>query len=168
MKIVFTAFIQIVLWIFCQVKAKKEKLLITNEKKNYEKRIKRKSNRMTEKQRKLLFLLAKQKGMDNEILHSYVEAKTGKQSITEVTTQEAKVLLDGLQEKKQTAKGHITEKQLHYMKGLAKNLGWNEKTLNQFIEKQYGISNVHWLSSKQAAKVIEGLKSIQEKDKKTK
>ena len=118
---------------------------------------------MTEKQRKLLFLLAKQKGMDNEILHSYVEAKTGKQSITEVTTQEAKVLLDGLQEKKQTAKGHITEKQLHYMKGLAKNLGWNEKTLNQFIEKQYGISNVHWLSSKQAAKVIEGLKNIQEK-----
>ena len=42
---------------------------------------------MTEKQRKLLFLLAKQKGMDNEILHSYVEAKTGKQSITEVTSE---------------------------------------------------------------------------------
>lgn len=44
---------------------------------------------MTEKQRKLLFVLAKQRGMDNELLHSYVEAKTGKQSITEVTTKEA-------------------------------------------------------------------------------
>lgn len=122
---------------------------------------------MTEKQRKLLFVLAKQQGMDTELLHSYVETQTGKQSITEVTTQEAKALLDGLQEKKLTVKGQITEKQFNYIKGLAGNLGWNEKTLNQFIEKQYGISNVHWLNSKQAAKVIEGLKSIQEKDKKT-
>ena len=33
------------------------------------------------------------------------------------------------------------------------------------IEKQYGISNVNWLTSKQAAKLIEGLKNIWEKDK---
>lgn len=121
---------------------------------------------MTEKQRKLLFVLAKQKGMDTEVLHSYVEAQTGKQSITEVTTQEAKILLDSLQEKKQTAKGRITAKQLKYIKGLCQCLGWKEKALNQFIEKQYGISNVNWLTSKQAAKLIEGLKKIWEKDKK--
>ena len=120
---------------------------------------------MTEKQRKLLFVLAKQKGMDSELLHSYVEAQTAKQSITEVTTQEAKILIDGLQQKKQTAKGRITEKQLKYIKGLIQNLEWQEKTLNQFIEKQYAISNVNWLTSKQAAKLIEGLKSIWEKDK---
>ncbi len=120
---------------------------------------------MTEKQRKLLFVLAKQKGMDTEVLHSYVEAQTGKQSITEVTTQEAKILLDGLQEKKQTAKGRITEKQLKYIKGLCQCLGWEEKALRKFIEKQYSISNINWLTSKQAAKVIEGLKSIWEKDK---
>ena len=120
---------------------------------------------MTEKQRRLLFLLAKQRGMDNELLHSYVETQTGKQSITEVTTQEAKVLIDGLQEKKQTAKGYITEKQLKYVKGLCQCLSWEEKALRQFIEKQYGIFNVNWLTSKQAAKLIEGLKSIWEKDK---
>ena len=120
---------------------------------------------MTEKQRKLLFVLAKQRGMDNELLHSYVETQTGKQSITEVTTQEAKVLIDGLQEKKQTAKGYITEKQLKYVKGLCQCLSWEEKALRQFIEKQYGISNVNWLTSKQAAKLIEGLKNIWEKDK---
>ncbi len=120
---------------------------------------------MTEKQRKLLFVLAKQRGMDNELLHSYVETQTGKQSITEVTTQEAKILIDGLQEKKQTVKGYITEKQLKYVKGLCQCLSWEEKALRQFIEKQYGISNVNWLTSKQAAKLIEGLKSIWEKDK---
>lgn len=120
---------------------------------------------MTEKQRRLLFLLAKQRGMDNELLHSYVETQTGKQSITEVTTQEAKTLIDGLQEKKQTVKGYITEKQLKYVKGLCQCLSWEEKALRQFIEKQYGISNVNWLTSKQAAKLIEGLKSIWEKDK---
>ncbi|MCI9355909.1 MAG: DUF1018 domain-containing protein [Firmicutes bacterium] len=120
---------------------------------------------MTEKQRKLLFVLAKQRGMDNELLHSYVETQTGKQSITEVTTQEAKTLIDGLQEKKQTVKGYITEKQLKYVKGLCQCLSWEEKALRQFIEKQYGISNVNWLTSKQAAKLIEGLKSIWEKDK---
>ena len=120
---------------------------------------------MTEKQRKLLFVLAKQRGMDNELLHSYVETQTGKQSITEVTTQEAKTLIDGLQEKKQTAKGYITEKQLKYVKGLCQCLSWEEKALRQFIEKQYGISNVNWLTSKQAAKLIEGLKNIWEKDK---
>ena len=121
---------------------------------------------MTEKQRKLLFVLAKQRGMDNELLHSYVETQTGKQSITEVTTQEAKTLIDNLQEKKQTAKGYITEKQLKYVKGLCQCLSWEEKALRQFIEKQYGISNVNWLTSKQAAKLIEGLESIWEKDKK--
>ena len=120
---------------------------------------------MTEKQRKLLFVLAKQRGMDNELLHSYVETQTGKQSITEVTTQEAKTLIDNLQEKKQTAKGYITEKQLKYVKGLCQCLSREEKALRQFIEKQYGISNVNWLTSKQAAKLIEGLKSIWEKDK---
>lgn len=120
---------------------------------------------MTEKQRKLLFVLAKQRGMDNELLHSYIETQTGKQSITEVTTQEAKTLIDGLQEKKQTVKGYITEKQLKYIKGLCQCLGWEEKALRQFIEKQYGISNVNWLTSKQAAKLIEGLKNIWEKDK---
>lgn len=120
---------------------------------------------MTEKQRRLLFLLAKQRGMDNELLHSYVETQTGKQSITEVTTQEAKTLIDGLQEKKQTVKGYITEKQLKYVKGLCQCLSWEEKALRQFIEKQYGISNVNWLTSKQAAKLIEGLKNIWEKDK---
>ena len=36
---------------------------------------------MTEKQRKLLFVLAKQRGMDNELLHSYVETQTGKQRL---------------------------------------------------------------------------------------
>ena len=120
---------------------------------------------MTEKQRKLLFVLAKQRGMDNELLHSYIETQTGKQSITEVTTQEAKTLIDGLQEKKQTVKGYITEKQLKYIKGLCQCLSWEEKALRQFIEKQYGISNVNWLTSKQAAKLIEGLKNIWEKDK---
>ena len=120
---------------------------------------------MTEKQRKLLFVLAKQRGMDNELLHNYIETQTGKQSITEVTTQEAKILIDGLQEKKQTAKGYITEKQLKYVKGLCQCLSWEEKALRQFIEKQYGISNVNWLTSKQAAKLIEGLKNIWKKDK---
>lgn len=85
---------------------------------------------MTEKQRKLLFVLAKQRGMDNELLHSYVETQTGKQSITEVTTQEAKTLIDGLQEKKQTVKGYITEKQLKYVKGLCQCLSWEEKALS--------------------------------------
>ena len=84
---------------------------------------------MTEKQRKLLFVLAKQNGMDMELLHSYVETQTGKQSITEVTKQEAVLLINGLQEKKQTTKGRITEKQLNYIKGLTENLGWTEKTL---------------------------------------
>jgi len=121
---------------------------------------------MTEKQRKLLFVLSKQRGMDTERLHNYVETQTGKQSITEVTKEEARTLIDGLQEKKQTVKGYITEKQLKYIKGLAQNLGWEEKALRQFIEKQYNISNINWLTNKQAAKLIEGLKSIWEKDKK--
>ncbi len=119
---------------------------------------------MTEKQRKLLFVLAKQRGMDTEVLHSYIETQTGKKSITEVTKEEAGRLLDGLQERKQRPEGYVTVKQLQYMKGLAKKLGWAEKTLNQFIEKQYGISNRNWLTSKQGAKVIEGMKRILEKD----
>lgn len=120
---------------------------------------------MTEKQRKLLFVLARKRGMDTEVLHSYIETQTGKKSITEVTKEEASGLIEGLEEKQKTPKGKVSQKQLKYMKGLAEKLGWEERTLNRFIEKQYGISNSHWLTSKQGAKVIEGLKKILEKDK---
>ena len=120
---------------------------------------------MTEKQRKLLFVLARQRGMDAEVLHSYIETQTGKKSITEVTKEEASRLIEGLEEKQKTPKGKVSQKQLKYMKGLAEKLGWEGRTLNRFIEKQYGISNSHWLTSKQGAKVNEGLKKIVEKDK---
>ena len=125
---------------------------------------------MTEKQRKLLFVLAKQRGMDNELLHSYVETQTGKQKYYRSNNTRSKNIDRWIAGKETNSKRIYYGKQLKYVKGLCQCLSWEEKALRQFIEKQYGISNVNWLTSKQAAKLIEGLKvygkKIKEGDKK--
>ena len=43
---------------------------------------------------------------------------------------------------------------------MANKLGWNQSHLNNFINKYYHTTNIHYLSKKEAVKVIESLKNI--------
>lgn len=126
---------------------------------------------ITTAQMRKIFMLARERGLSNELLHDHVFTMTGKESLKTLTISEAVQVIDSLCDSG-IAADRITPKQLHYIKGLSHDLHWteesgalNEKTLNTFIEKQYDLSSVKWLSVKQAAKVIEGLKALLAKDR---
>ncbi len=56
----------------------------------------------------------------------------------------------------------LTVKQKLYMKFLAREMGWDEEHLNNFIHKYYHKSNVENLTKKEAVKVIESLKNVKD------
>ena len=59
----------------------------------------------------------------------------------------------------------LTIKQKLYMKFLAREMGWNEEHLNNFVHKYYHKSNIEKLTKKEAIKVIESLKSVKDHQK---
>lgn len=59
----------------------------------------------------------------------------------------------------------LTIKQKLYIKYLAKEIGWEEEHLNNFIHKYYHKFNIDKLTRKEAIKVIESLKNIKQHQK---
>lgn len=134
--------------------------------------------KITPSQMRKIYALAKENGIDNELLHIIVENETGKSSIAELKIMEAVKVIDKIEGKKQSynpKKEHMTYKQEAYIKGLAKDLGWvdvdgdiDEKRLNGFCKKYYGIETYKWLTRSLASKVIEGLKQLTSRNDETK
>lgn len=127
--------------------------------------------KITQAQMRRIFVLARERGLDNDLLHAHALTMLGKESLKTLTVSEAVRLIDSLDGKQQG--NRITKRQMQYIEVLCISLGWTDdtgkvdaKVLNAFIEKQYGISRLPWMSVKQASKLIEGLKKLQEKDKK--
>ena len=69
----------------------------------------------------------------------------------------------------------MTWKQMSYVQSLARELGWvteagqvDDKRLNGFISKRFGVDHYRWLSRSMASKVIEGLKNMKKGQEETK
>lgn len=126
---------------------------------------------ITPAQRRKIWVLARNNGMDEELLHSYAEQLTGKTSIRELTIMEAVTVIDALEGRPKTETGnHMTKKQEHYLKCLAKENGMtdeagelDEKRLDGFCRARYNVMRYTWLTRQQAGKVIEGLKAMLER-----
>ena len=121
--------------------------------------------KMTDAQRRKIFKLASQKGLDDEMRRSHIHALIGKESLTELTIKEAITVIDSLEDEPQTTKGKISHKQQKYLQSLAVEYGWvcenkrlDTKKLNKWLENRYGVSSIIWLTSKNASDAIEGLK----------
>ncbi len=122
---------------------------------------------ITVPQMKKLHALAKELGMDDDLLHEYVSMMTDKTSLKELSMQEAIRVIDGLEGKKDYSKGdRISYRQEQYIMLLAKQLGWvedekvNIKRLNGFVKKYCGVEDYRWCTRKLASNVIEGLKDM--------
>lgn len=126
--------------------------------------------KITPSQMRKIYALAKENGMNKELLHIIVENETDKTSIAELNIMEAVKVIDKISDRKQSYNPkieHMSYKQEAYIKGLAKDLGWvdvdggiDEKRLNGFCKKYYGIETYKWLTRSLASKVIEGLKTL--------
>ncbi len=121
-------------------------------------------------QRRKIFLLAKQMDMDSELLHAYIHARVGKDSIRKLTIQEAVRVIDGLSGESQ--KDAMSQAQKNYLVFLAKRAGWvdgqgelAEERLNGFCRKEYHV--LYWtsLTKKNACRAIEALKNMAERGK---
>lgn len=127
--------------------------------------------KITAAQQRKLHVLSRELGMDNDLLHEYVFMMTEKESLKELTLEEAVRVIDGLEGKKDFNDGsHVTYRQLSYIFSLVKKLGWtdeegnvDEKRLNGFVKKQYGVQHYKWMSRKVASNVIEGLKKLSDR-----
>ena len=125
---------------------------------------------ITPAQNRKIHMLAKEYAIDNEMLHAIVFQETKKESIKQLTIMEAVKVIDRIEGNKQVVnsdKEHMSYKQEALIKALAKELGWvdtsgnlDEKRLNGFCKKYFGIECYKWLSIKLASKIIEGLKNL--------
>lgn len=130
--------------------------------------------RITPAQNRKIHSLAKEYGLDSDLLHSVVQSETGKSSLKELTVMEAVKVIDRLEGRGQSydsTREHMTYRQEAYIKGLAKDLGWtgedgkvDKKRIDGFVRKFYGVDSHKFLSRSMASKVIEGLKSLLSKE----
>lgn len=118
-------------------------------------------NKASTAQLRKIYALAREKGIDNENLHSLLYNICKKEHLSEITITEAVKLIDSLSGKE--VPGRATGRQIYFIQSLAKEFGWNEKRIAGFVKKVGGVDNIHWLTKQQASAVIEGMKKLKEK-----
>ena len=120
-----------------------------------------------------IYALAKKHGMDNELLHSYVEALIGKDSLKKLSYEEAERVADSLMGKDVVSRFPrqevLSERQKKLIISLAIQLGWVREDnknladfdrLNGFVRKQYDTLYMRALSRSNASKCIEAMKEM--------
>lgn len=122
---------------------------------------------ITTSQMRKIYVTAKERGMDSDLLHIHIQMLTGKESLKQLTISEAVKVIDSL-EGKAVSERKMTDKQFWYIQVLMRELGWTDeegkpdfKRLDGFCSKYYRIDHYKWLTPSVASKVIEGLKSMQ-------
>ncbi len=133
-----------------------------------------KAKKITQGQMKKIHALAKEIGMDDDLLHEYVYMLTEKDSMKELTLNDAARVIDGMMGKKGHAQGdRISYRQEQFIFVLMKKMDWTDsdgnadiKRLNGFIKKQYGIEDYRWITRAIASKVIEAFKELNSRKEK--
>ena len=135
--------------------------------------------KITEKQLKIIWTLARQLGMDSELLHEMVFEVTGKDSLKKLTVPEAVGIVDGLVDdgakirKKRKPRRDLPEnvvelltgKQIRLIEYLVDQLGWeNPNQLTGFNRRV--IKKERICTKQEASKIIEGLKAILDRKQK--
>lgn len=125
-------------------------------------------------QQRKIHVLAKQIGMDDDLLHEYVYMVVGKESLRQLSTIEAVKVIDGLDSRNGYERGdRASYRQEHFIRLLMEQLGWvdengqpDKSRLDGFCRRQCGLDDSRWMTRKAASKVIEGLKNLKERQKK--
>ena len=122
----------------------------------------------TSAQLRKIHVLAGERGIDNDTLHTHVFNITKKNSLKKLTITEAVNVIDSLQGSEY---GRMTWRQKRFIFSLARQLRWlhengsvDIKVLRSFIKRQTGMPTEEWLTQKAASEVIEAMKAILEKD----
>ncbi|WP_250278774.1 phage protein GemA/Gp16 family protein [[Clostridium] colinum] len=100
-----------------------------------------------------IYVLAKENGLDNEILHDLVKAMFNKISLKKLSFVQAGKIIERLAGK---------SSQEDYIRNLEKQIGWaeNPKRLKGFIKGMFKKDSLKRLTKKEKSKLIEALKSM--------
>lgn len=129
---------------------------------------------ITPSQMRKIYALARNAGMDDDLLHIYVKNVTGKGSLRTLTVMEAVQVIDRMEgrEQKRVSGGHMTQRQEAFLWQLVTELEWvdeegkpDRERLNRFIKARFRADHYRFLSSCQAGKVIEALKAMRDRER---
>lgn len=121
---------------------------------------------------KKIHVLAKERGMDNDLLHEHMEMLVGKTSIRELTKKDAIALIDSLEGKagSRNVKDRATARQMYRIFELMKEMGWTVEDgkpdldrLNSFLRSKktgFNLSDYRWLNIRLASDLIEAFKRM--------
>ncbi len=132
---------------------------------------------VTYAQIKKIFALARERGMDNDLLHEHLQMLTKRDSLSNLSRSEAVLLIDSLEGRPGAPKGQekASSRQMSYIFGLMKAIGWVTETgkpdmerLDGFLQSDragFRLGSYKWLDRKKASDLIEALKQMQERMK---
>lgn len=109
--------------------------------------------------------------LTDELLHDFVFRETGKESIRKLSGKEITKVCEKLMQLKgepkkkpyKKAGNPETERQRRKIYMQAKDLGWSQEKLNQFVKAVFQVDRAEWLNKKQCSDLIEALKEKQER-----
>lgn len=130
------------------------------------------ASKATPAQLRKIYVLARENGMDSDLLHLYVSNITKKDSLSRISITDAVKVIDSLSGKKKGREERVTKRQEWKIKDLAKAMGWknekgeaDEKRLDGFLRERMGVEHYKWLTKKEASHVIEAFKAMLERQK---
>lgn len=124
------------------------------------------TNRITENQRKRIFALSRQAGLNSQKLHSYLPDWCGGNSLSSEhgisAAQADKVILalNKIIKKTVYVKGSPTERQIRAIKTLQYILNWGDVALERFIFRTVKKSSMNSISFRDASAIISGLNRV--------
>lgn len=133
---------------------------------------------ITGAQIKKIYALARERGMDADLLHAHLETLVKKSSLKDLTVSEGIQLIDSLEGKPGFSKGEdkASWKQMQYIYVLMKKIGWVNPDgtpdicrLDRFLQSPragINLGSYQWLTRSKASKLIEALKSMSEREEK--
>lgn len=123
--------------------------------------------KITAAQIKKIYATAREKGLDSDMIHSFVYSVVKKEHISSLTKDEGIKVIDALiNPQNEKSDGYrITKKQFDFIKSLEQELGWRDKPerLRGFIKKNVGVDDIKFLTKVQSSKIIEGLKKLKKR-----
>lgn len=117
---------------------------------------------MDKKKLAVIHIVKKELGLSDSEYRKILQEVTGVASAKELDDEKFRKLMNYFVRSKyyQVNPDGLTIRQKLYIKYLAKNIGWEEGHLNNFIRKYYHEAGLEKLTRKEATKAIESLKSI--------
>lgn len=118
------------------------------------------------KQLKMVYGLAKKVGIDNDVLHDVAARLCHKDSLSALTSYEASRIIEYLKHINgdDTVPDRASKGQQGLIYSIARAMGWDNdpNRLRGFLEKMTGVSDPRFLTPGQAGKVIEALKHMRD------